>query len=91
MNDLLGPLNDIDADSLTFRLCADYREYKRGADRMRSMWNIPSAREEAGRCLLTDNPWREFDESAPLECRCVGYWRDVASWIFSALTEGLTL
>ena len=91
MKTLLSILNDIPADTLHFRLVADWRDYQRDADARRSIWNSPSAREEAGRCLMCADPWREFNNSAPEECRAVGFWRDVASWIFSALTEDYSL
>lgn len=51
-----------------------------------SIWNNPTARLEAGRCLATAEPWREYDKSAPQEERGAGYWGEVAAWISSALT-----
>lgn len=51
-----------------------------------SIWNNPNAKLEAGRCLTMADPWHEYNTSAPKEGRGIGYWRDVASWIFSALT-----
>ena len=68
-------------------LRSQYQAYKLRADARPSIWNTPSAREEAGRCLAYANPWREFDASAPLHGRGTGYWAEVAKWMFSALTE----
>jgi len=82
MSDYPYPPNPL-SDDLQFQ----YQAYARRADARPSIWNTPSAREEAGRCLAYAMPWREYDASAPLDGRGTGYWSEVASWMFSALTE----
>ena len=54
-------------------LQSQYRPYERRADARPSIWNTPSAREEAGRCLACAMPWQEYDASAPLDGRGTGY------------------
>ena len=72
-----GPPNDLRQE-----LMWAHNDYVRDYDRRPSIWNTPSAREEAGRHLSKLRPWESFYSVAVLNC---SYWQDVQALILQAI------
>ena len=72
--------------ALRTTLIAEFQQY--AASYNRNPYNIPSAREEAGRCLQFPAPIQCLDNVAPVEGADRGYWAEVRQLVLAGMKDG---